>query len=272
MPESTVRPPSVMAWKCRSSPSISISMKRVALIESLGGQIGRPDVAFAQLRRAAGDEVVDALLRLDALVEMLVAGEARRRRRTSGTAARAARAAPCPSRACRQTNRAGDGRRRSSSPSRWPPAPSPASRAAPCPCSCCRARRSGRSPCGLERVVALAVHVERLVEPLVRIVVVAERRVELHAGVEQRLVRAVRTSSTKSSGRSPPYRLSPSISDELEGEAFSRGVEPLGDARPARCRPCRCRRSPRTSRTSRCSAATMSCAVGGRSRDGEAGE
>jgi hypothetical protein len=40
-----------------------------------------------------------------------------------------------------------------------------------------------------ERVVALSVHVERLVVPLRRIVVIAERRVELHAGLENRLVR-----------------------------------------------------------------------------------
>ena len=40
----------------------------------------------------------------------------------------------------------------------------------------------------LERVVALAAHVERRVERLVRKVVVADGRVELHAVVQQRLV------------------------------------------------------------------------------------
>ena len=63
-------------------------------------------------------------------------------------------------------------------------------RAAPCPCSCCRGQRTARSrSAGLEGVVALAVHVERLVEPLVGVVVIPERGVELHARVEQRLVR-----------------------------------------------------------------------------------
>src|SRR6185436_5662255 len=41
----------------------------------------------------------------------------------------------------------------------------------------------------LEGVVALAAHVERRIERLVRIVVVADRGVELHPAVEQRLVR-----------------------------------------------------------------------------------
>src|SRR5688572_1570278 len=41
----------------------------------------------------------------------------------------------------------------------------------------------------LERVVPLAVHVEQLVHTLIRIVVVAQGRVELDPGVEQRLVR-----------------------------------------------------------------------------------
>src|SRR6185503_123623 len=40
-----------------------------------------------------------------------------------------------------------------------------------------------------ERIKALTVHVERFVEALVGIVVVAERGVELDAGIEQRLVR-----------------------------------------------------------------------------------
>ena len=41
----------------------------------------------------------------------------------------------------------------------------------------------------LERVVELALHVEELVVALLTRVVVAERTVELHAGVEERLVR-----------------------------------------------------------------------------------
>ena len=40
-----------------------------------------------------------------------------------------------------------------------------------------------------EGVIAIAIHVERLVEHLLRIVVIAEHRVELDAGVEQQLVR-----------------------------------------------------------------------------------
>src|ERR1017187_7908202 len=39
-----------------------------------------------------------------------------------------------------------------------------------------------------ERVVELPFHVEKLVEPLLARVVVAQRRVELHAGIQQRLV------------------------------------------------------------------------------------
>ncbi len=51
-------------------------------------------------------------------------------------------------------------------------------------------REETDAPLGrLERVVPLAVHVERLVEALVRVVVVPERGIELHAGVEQGLVR-----------------------------------------------------------------------------------
>src|SRR5687768_2027413 len=41
----------------------------------------------------------------------------------------------------------------------------------------------------LEAVVLLAAHVERLVLDLPGVVVIAQRRVELHAGVEERLVR-----------------------------------------------------------------------------------
>ena len=47
----------------------------------------------------------------------------------------------------------------------------------------------------LERIVELALHVEELVVPLLTRIVIAERPVELHAGVEERLVRALRTSS-----------------------------------------------------------------------------
>src|SRR5437762_814784 len=47
----------------------------IARVEFPGSQIGRFDVAFTQLRRAAGGEVVDALLWLDALVEVFVAAE-----------------------------------------------------------------------------------------------------------------------------------------------------------------------------------------------------
>ena len=143
-----------------------------------------------QLARRPRDEVMDAVLRLDPLVEVLVALRARGPRRASRTAA------PAPSRSSTRgpvrscpRNRAGGGRSRSSSPRPRPAAPSPASRAAACPCSCCRGRRSGRRRCGrLEGVVALAVHVELLVEALVGVVVVAERRVELHSRVEQRAV------------------------------------------------------------------------------------
>src|ERR1035437_674838 len=39
-----------------------------------------------------------------------------------------------------------------------------------------------------ERVVELPFHVEQLVEPLLARVVVAQRRVELHAGIQRRLV------------------------------------------------------------------------------------
>src|ERR1035438_9630309 len=39
-----------------------------------------------------------------------------------------------------------------------------------------------------ERVVELPFHVEQLVEPLLACVMVAQRRVELHAGIQQRLV------------------------------------------------------------------------------------
>src|SRR5262245_42504308 len=47
----------------------------VAGVEAFGSEVGPPHVPFAQLRGAARDEVVDALLRLDALVEVLVPGE-----------------------------------------------------------------------------------------------------------------------------------------------------------------------------------------------------
>ena len=50
-------------------------------------------------------------------------------------------------------------------------------------------REEARAALGrLERVVALAAHVEPGVEALIRVVVVAERRVELDSGVEQRAV------------------------------------------------------------------------------------
>src|SRR6185295_9224111 len=50
--------------------------ERQVRVEALGGDTGRRvDVALAQLTARADDEVGDALLRLHALVEMVVAGE-----------------------------------------------------------------------------------------------------------------------------------------------------------------------------------------------------
>ena len=107
----------------RSSPTISTSMN-VSPRPIPSRSDSTSEIAAAQLRGAARDEIRDALLRLDALVEVLVAGEddvdavldeqrlelvAQQRR---------------PIRASRPTNRADGGRRRSSSPSRSPPAPS----------------------------------------------------------------------------------------------------------------------------------------------------
>src|SRR5687768_1569101 len=50
-------------------------------------------------------------------------------------------------------------------------------------------REEANAVLGLEAVVLLVVHIEQLVLNLARIVVIAERRVELHAAVDQRLVR-----------------------------------------------------------------------------------
>ena len=44
-------------------------------VEALGGQVAGANVARAQLGGATGGEIVDAALRLDPLVEMLVARE-----------------------------------------------------------------------------------------------------------------------------------------------------------------------------------------------------
>jgi hypothetical protein len=98
----------------------------IAGVEALGGQVGFLDVAVAQLRCAARREVVDPLLRLDALVEVLVAPRTQRPRRVSGTSARVAPAAESPSRASLLTSTAGDEECDSSSPNRLPSTPSPA--------------------------------------------------------------------------------------------------------------------------------------------------
>jgi hypothetical protein len=47
----------------------------IARIEAFCRELAALDVTVAKLRRAAGDEVVNPLLRLDALVEMLVPAE-----------------------------------------------------------------------------------------------------------------------------------------------------------------------------------------------------
>src|SRR5687768_3912658 len=49
----------------------------ITLVKALGVNLAAGDVAAAQLAAAARDEIVHALLRLEALVKMLVAGEDR---------------------------------------------------------------------------------------------------------------------------------------------------------------------------------------------------
>ena len=156
-------------------------------IEALGGHRRRADdVAGAQLGRAAGREVVDALLRLEPLVEVLVAGEddvevVLDEQRLDDRPQVDFRSVPAARRIDRVME-VGD------LPLRV------------------RLRQLVLEPALLVLVhvvavegeeahvllligvEALAAHAEVLVEALVRIVVIAERGVERDVGVEQRLV------------------------------------------------------------------------------------
>ena len=62
-------------WKCIVSPSISTSMNEKSVSNPLAVSGPPTDVALPQLAGGAAGEVVDALLRLEPLVEVLVPGE-----------------------------------------------------------------------------------------------------------------------------------------------------------------------------------------------------
>ncbi len=73
-------------------------------------------------------------------------------------------------------------------------------------------------------VIAVAIHVERLVEHLLRVVVIAEHRVELDAGVEQQLVRFLELQPVILRGGGPFVDVVARHQDELVVEAL-----PVGD-------------------------------------------
>jgi hypothetical protein len=151
-------------------------------------QRAAPDVAFAQLAGRSGGEVLDALLRPNALVEMLVAGE-----RKVDAVFLQQRFDERPERQVGSVSFA----RRVDRMMHEHDLP-----------LCCRLRELSLEPVQLprahvaavereelcrslaERIEPFAVHVERLVSHLDgRVVVVAERRIERHFPVHQRAIR-----------------------------------------------------------------------------------
>ena len=200
------------------------------------------DVAGAQLGRAAGGEVVDALLRLEPLVEVLVAGEddvevvldEQRLDDRAQVDFRAVAAARRIERMMEEGNL----------PLRVRLRQLLLEPALLVLVHVVAVEREEADVLLLIGVEALAVHVEGLVEALVRIVVIAERRIELDVGVEQRLVRALelRDEVLRPLGA---VHVVAEHDRELVREHASAPSTSARRRRSARDRRCRCRRCTR---------------------------
>ena len=188
-PESITFPVRDTALKYISSPSISTARNACSVALAASREAGvLVEVSLAQLAARADHEVDDAVLRLDALVDVVVSGEDHadavlEEHRLQHLPLGQIRAVP-PARRVERVVEIGD-----------LPVVARIVELTFQPLQLLRVeiRRLEREEPDallrrLERVVGAAAHVERLVVALLARIVVAERGVELHAAVEQRLV------------------------------------------------------------------------------------